>query len=128
MNKIIDAVEVMSRALEIGEWERSMTHLSLLPFLVEEAAEFADAVRAHHQHATADSERELKNELSDVLLQVLFHAELARRRGAFDIGDVAQAFVDKLQARAPYLFDGTSEIVQVAEQERLWQLGKQRQQ
>ena len=50
--------------------------------------------------------------------------ELAARRGEFDFNDVAASFVAKLAKRAPYLFDGTNDIVPLEEQERLWELGK----
>lgn len=116
---VLEAVETMRRARERGEWERAMTHESLLPYLEEESREFAEAVRG-------GGEAELKKELSDVLLQVLFHAELARERGAFDFADVAGAFVEKMKSRAPYLFDGSAGLVTVEEQERLWAEGKSR--
>lgn len=112
------ARRVMSKARSLGEWEAAQTHESLLPYLREEAEEFADAVRA------GANEEELKKELGDVFLQVLFHAEIASRRGSFGIDDVAESFVDKLRSRAPYLFDGTSRQVSVEEQERLWEQGK----
>ena len=84
------------------------------------ALELADAVRDG-----ADPEV-LRSELGDVFLQVLFHAEIAARRGDFDLDDVAQSFVDKMRARAPYLFDGTQDVVPAEEQKRLWELGKAR--
>lgn len=116
-----EAQQVMARARTIGEWEAGHDHESLLPFLDEEAAEFAKAVR------TGAADEALRDELGDVFLQVLFHAEIAKRRGAFDLDNVAQSFVDKMRARAPYLFDGTREMVPAAEQQRLWKLGKVRQ-
>lgn len=112
------SVEVMRRALSLGEWEAGQTHESLLPYLKEEATEFAEAVLAGADDA------EMRKELGDVYLQVLFHAEIASRRGAFDFADVAQSFVDKLRSRAPYLFDGTDQPVDVDEQNRLWAEGK----
>ena len=117
---VFQAVQVMHAARTRGEWERSMTHTSLIPFLKEETQELAEAIE---QHA---SDQHLKKELSDVLLQVLFHAEIAQERGAFDFGDVAQAFVQKMQSRAPYLFDGSTGLVDVATQDRLWAEGKAR--
>ena len=114
------AQQVMERAVRIGEWEMTQTHESLLPFLREEAEEFAAAVRSGAPDA------ELLNELGDVLLQVLFHAELASRRGAFNFEDVAASFVAKMRNRAPYLFDGTTSIVSIETQERLWAEGKAR--
>lgn len=114
------AREVMSTARSIGEWERGQTHESLLPYLAEEAGEYAEAVRSGAE------DRELVAELGDVLLQVLFHAEIASRRGDFTLDDVAASFVEKMRSRAPYLFDGTRDIVEVEEQERLWAAGKAR--
>ncbi|MBV7281245.1 MazG nucleotide pyrophosphohydrolase domain-containing protein [Corynebacterium sp. TAE3-ERU30] len=120
------AMAVMERALDIGEWERSQSHSSLVPYLREESEEFIAAVVAWERGEA--SAEELKKELADVYLQVLFHAELARRRGDFSMVEVAQAFVEKLQVRAPYLFDGTTEIVAVEEQKNLWEKGKQTEQ
>ena len=71
------------------------------------------------------AEDQLKLELSDLLLQVLFHAQVAQNRGSFNIYDVAQAFVDKMRSRQPYLFDGSVGVVPVDEQKRLWQEGKE---
>lgn len=111
---------VMRAARARGEWERSMTHASLVPYLREENSELIDAI----ENPTSDTE--LKKELSDVLLQVLFHSEIAAERGAFDFGDVAAAFVDKMRSRAPYFFDGSTGPVDKATQDRLWAEGKAR--
>ena len=67
-------------------------------------------------------------ELGDVLLQLLFHAELGRRREAFSLDDVAASFIAKMRSRAPYLFDGTSSMVAQEEQDRLWIDGKRAEQ
>lgn len=107
------AQQVMQRARRIGQWEREQTHETLLPYLEEEAAEFAEAVR--------EAPAEMCKELGDVFLQVLFHAEIA---STFSLDDVAASFVTKMRSRAPYLFDGTEDIVDVDEQERLWAEGK----
>lgn len=115
-----EAIRVMHEARTRGEWEREMTHETLLPFLAEESEEVADAIR------TGAPDEELKKELSDLLLQVLFHAEIAAERGAFTFDDVAQAFVDKLRSRAPYLFDGSEGPVDKKTQDRLWEEGKAR--
>lgn len=115
-----EAVSTMERALHLGEWEQLQTHETLLPYLAEESEEFARVVR---ERAGDDAIRE---ELGDLLLQVLFHAEIADRRGAFNFADVATAFVEKLRDRAPYLFDGTQTVVGAEEQKRIWQQAKQR--
>lgn len=113
-----EARRVMSRALDLGEWEARQTHESLLPYLREETEEFCEAVSA------GASSEELRKELGDLFLQVLFHAEIADRRGEFDLGDVARSFVEKMRVRSPYLFDGTVIPVSEEEQERLWAEGK----
>lgn len=108
------AQQVMGAAVARGEWERAQTHVTLLPYLHEEVAEFDQAVR----HGTPE---QVCDELSDVLLQVLFHAEIA---SSFEFDDVAAAFVRKMRARAPYLFDGSTGIVPLAVQTDAWEAGK----
>ena len=112
-----EAVRVMQSAVSRGEWERGQTHESLIPYLREESEEFIESIHI------GDAE-DMKKELGDVLLQVLFHAEIAARRGDFTIFDVAASFVEKMRSRSPYLFDGSTGIVDSEEQERLWAVGK----
>ena len=112
------AQNIMRRALTVGEWEREQTHETLLPYLREETTELVEAI------TTQANDAELMAELGDVLLQVLFHAEIAARRGAFDFGDVVGSFIGKMRRRSPYLFDGTTSVVPQSEQKRLWELGK----
>lgn len=108
----------VAQALERGEWERKQTHESLLPYLEGEAAEFIAAVREGHDST------QLCAELGDILLNVIFHAEIASREGNFLLADVYRSLVAKLQRRAPFLFDGSTGIVPEDEQIRLWELGK----
>ena len=112
------AQNIMRRALTVGEWEREQTHETLLPYLREETTELAEAI------TTRADDAELMAELGDVLLQVLFHAEIAARRGAFDFDDVVGSFIGKMRRRSPYLFDGTTSVVPQSEQKRLWEWGK----
>jgi MazG family protein len=79
------------------DWDRAQTHQSLRPYLVEEAHEVDEAI-------AAGSDPLLRDELGDLLLQVLFHAVVAEERGAFDMGDVAGALVAKMHARHPHLY------------------------
>ena len=111
------AQNIMRRALTVGEGEREQTHETLLPYLWEET-KLAEAI------TTQADDVELMAELGDVLLQVLFHAEIAARRGAFDFDDVVGSFIGKMRRRSPYLFDGTTSVVPQSEQKRLWELGK----
>lgn len=112
--RLAEAIEVMAAARRGGEWEASQTHASLLPYLIEETFEYVDAV---------NEGGDIVGELSDLLLQVLFHAEVGE---GFDIEDVAAAFVEKMRVRQPYLFDGTAGDGQmpVDEQERAWAAGR----
>lgn len=119
---VAQAQYMIQRAWDLGSWERQQTHQSLLPYLQEEAQEFCQAITA------AEGDAQVCAELGDLLLQVLFHAEIARRRGAFGFPEVAASFVAKMARRAPYLVDGTTQPVSIAEQEALWQAAKQREQ
>ncbi len=79
------------------EWDAAQTHDSLRPYLIEEAHELDDALREGNIP-------QMREELGDVLLQVLFHAVVAEQRGAFDIGDVAGGLIAKMHARHPHLY------------------------
>ncbi|PZR05534.1 MAG: hypothetical protein DI525_04430 [Corynebacterium kroppenstedtii] len=127
LNEIEEAISVMSRALRQGEWEQSQSHQSLLAYLREEVEELAQSIDTW-QAGDLVSEKRLCDELSDIFLQVLFHAEIANRRGAFDIGHVAASFVHKMRTRAPYLFEEMERPVGLDEQNRLWEEGKRREQ
>jgi len=78
-------------------WDREQTHKSLLPYLIEEAYEVVDTIEA------GDDER-LKEELGDLLLQIIFHAQIAEEEGRFDIQEVIDHLNDKLKARHPHVF------------------------
>ena len=85
-------------ALRTGcPWDAEQTHLSLVHYLVEETCEVIEAIEA-------GTDADLVEELGDLLLQVLFHAEIASETGRFDIEDVATRIADKLIARHPYVF------------------------
>jgi len=78
-------------------WDRQQTHRSLIRYLMEEARELDRAVRRK------DWEN-VEEELGDVLMQVVFHSELARKAGLFDIDDVIGGIVRKLRRRHPHVF------------------------
>jgi MazG family protein len=81
------------------EWDAAQTHESLRPYLIEEAYEVDDAIRSGNDTA-------LREELGDLLLQVLFHSVVAEERGAFDFTDVAEGFLSKMKSRHPHLYEG----------------------
>ncbi|MDQ3716857.1 MAG: MazG family protein [Actinomycetota bacterium] len=101
--RLLDAVAVMDRLRAPGgcPWDADQTHASLAPYLIEEAHEAADALAAEDLDA-------LREELGDVLLQVLFHSRLAEEIEDDDerwtIDDVAATLVDKLVRRHPHVF------------------------
>src|ERR1044071_5251221 len=79
------------------DWDAAQTHESLRPYLIEEAYEVDEAIRS-------GDDAKLREELGDLLLQVLFHSIVAEERKAFDIGDVAETFVTKMKGRHPHLY------------------------
>ena len=94
-----ETLELMKDLRQRCEWDAAQTHESLRPYLIEEAYEVDDAIRAGNDTL-------LREELGDLLLQVLFHSVVAEERGAFDFGDVAEGFLAKMKSRHPHLYDG----------------------
>ncbi|HEY2794434.1 MAG TPA: MazG family protein [Micromonosporaceae bacterium] len=105
--RLLDAVTVMDR-LSVDPWKRQQTHRSLAKYMLEEAYEAVDAIEA-------DDFVALREELGDVLLQVILHARMAEDRPpgqAWSIDDVAGGLVDKLIRRNPHIFaDADAETV-----------------
>ena len=100
MSEIDQLLNVMQdlRNPETGcAWDREQTFASIAPYTIEEAYEVADAIERHNL-------QELKEELGDLLLQVVFHAQMASEQGAFNFNDVAQSIVDKMIRRHPHVF------------------------
>ncbi|WP_425836659.1 MazG family protein [Microbacterium sp. PA5] len=93
------AAEAMRAVREHCVWSARITHRDLVPYLVEESAELIDAVEA-------GSRADLREELGDLLWQVLFHAAVAAEAGEepFDIDDVARGLTDKMVRRHPHVF------------------------
>lgn len=96
---INDLLKVMARLRSPGgcPWDREQDHMSLRWHAVEEVYELLDAIEAGDDH-------EQEEELGDLLLQVVFHCQLARERGAFDFEKVARHITDKLIRRHPHVF------------------------
>ena len=101
--KFDDLVAVMARLRAPGgcPWDREQTYASLSQYLLEEAYETFDAI--HEADATGDVTN-LKEELGDLLLQVVFHATIGAERGEFTIDDVAEGISRKLILRHPHVF------------------------
>ncbi len=98
-----DLVEVMARLRGEGgcPWDREQDHRTLRRYMIEECYEAVEAIDADDMDA-------LEEELGDVLLQVVFHAQLEAEAGIFDIGDIIDRIVDKLIRRHPHVFGDTA--------------------
>ena len=103
------AVMAKLRSPEGCPWDREQDHMSLRTHAVEEVYELMDAIEAGDDH-------EMAEELGDLLLQVVFHCQLARERGAFDFEQVARRITDKLIRRHPHVFGD----VKVKDVDEVW--------
>ena len=92
-----DTLALMRDLRKRCEWDAAQTHESLRPYLIEEAHELDDAIRL-------ENDKLFREELGDLLLQVLFHSVLAEERGAFSIADVAEGLITKMKGRHPHLY------------------------
>lgn len=99
---IEDLLRVMARlrAPNGCPWDREQDHMTLRRHAIEEVYELIDAIEAGDDH-------EMAEELGDLLLQVVFHCQMAKERGAFDFEKVTRHLVDKLVRRHPHVFGNT---------------------
>ncbi len=115
--RLLDLVTVMDQLRQHCPWDREQTHRSLGAYLVEETYETLEAIES------GDADH-LREELGDLLLQVVFHARVAAEgdplEGRFDIDDVAGGIVDKLVHRHPHVFAGL-DVADAAEVEANWE-------
>jgi tetrapyrrole methylase family protein/MazG family protein len=109
-----ELVAIMHRLRAPGgcPWDAEQTHASIKPYLIEEAYEVVEAIEA-------GDDRELCGELGDLLLQVIFHAEMASENDRFTISDVILAICEKMERRHPHVFGDVS-VSDAAEVKRNW--------
>ena len=100
-------------------WDIAQTFASIAPYTLEEAHEVADAIER-------EAWDELKGELGDLLLQTVFHAQIAKEAGLFDFADVVAGISDKMVARHPHIFGPESRDKTVARQTADWEALKAR--
>lgn len=112
-------VEIMAtlRSDKGCPWDRAQTHKSITRYLIEETYEVVTAIEDEDFPS-------LKEELGDLLLHVVFHAQMAREAGTFAIDDVLQAICTKLIERHPHVFGDAAKLASPEEVERNWNLGK----
>ena len=111
-----ELIEIMTRLRDCCPWDREQTHETLLPYLIEEAHEVVEAVdETDHQ--------KLCDELGDLLLQIVFHSQIAAEQGRFSVADVINALAEKMIRRHPHVF-GDASISTTQEQMKSWELIK----
>src|ERR1700755_1274269 len=103
-------LELMVRLREGCPWDREQTFRTVAPFTIEEAYEVADAI-------DRNDPQQLRDELGDLLFQIVFHARMAQERGWFDFAGVATSIHDKLVRRHPHVFAGAP----VGDLSRTWE-------
>lgn len=96
----LTAVQARLRAPDGCPWDREQTHASLRTYLIEEAYEVLEAMESGDDAKFAD-------EMGDLLLQIVFHSEIAREEGRFEVSDVIRAVHDKMVRRHPHVFGET---------------------
>lgn len=96
--KLNDLLALMARLRSDCPWDKKQSNHSLIPYAIEEAYELGEAVQS-------DDEEDIKGELGDVLLQVVFHCQLYAEQGRFDISDVIATLQEKLIRRHPHVFE-----------------------
>src|SRR5579872_2762065 len=120
MEKPIDNLLAIMARLRDPErgcpWDREQDFSTIAPYTIEEAYEVADAIERRDMAA-------LKDELGDLLLQVVFHARMAEEAGLFAFDDVAEAISEKMTRRHPHVF-GAAEIRTVSAQNEAWEAHK----
>src|SRR3954468_677901 len=97
-------LEIMARLRTPGSgcpWDLEQNFSTIAPYTIEEAYEVADAI-------ARDDLDDLRGELGDLLLQVVFHARMAEEKGAFSFGDVVEAITEKMIRRHPHVFADSS--------------------
>jgi len=110
-------LEIMARLRQPEDgcpWDLAQTFATIAPYTIEEAYEVADAI---DRGDMAD----LRDELGDLLLQVVFHARMAEEQGAFDFSGVVAAIVDKMVRRHPHVFAGAGREADAEAQLREWE-------
>ena len=108
-----DLIEIMARLRDGCPWDREQTHRTLVPYLIEETYEVVEAIEAEDHDALCE-------ELGDLLLQIVFHAQLGSEVGKFTVADVIDALSNKMVRRHPHVF-GDAVIEDVDSQWRSWE-------
>ena len=101
ISRLLDIMAALRTPVTGCPWDVEQTYATIAPYTIEEAYEVADAIARHDLD-------DLRDELGDLLLQVVFHARMAEEEKAFDFGDVVEAITHKLIRRHPHVFGDTA--------------------
>lgn len=116
IDRLLDIMKYLRNHKDGCAWTQEQTHRSLSPYLIEEAYETADIIDQGHV------DDHLRDELGDVLLQIVFHASISEGRKSFNFDDVAQAIVDKLERRYPTILGDEPNTLKTPEEiDRRWE-------
>ena len=116
MQQLLDMMQRLRDPQNGCPWDVEQDFSSIAPFTIEEAYEVADAIARNNMD-------DLKDELGDLLFQVVFHARMAEEQGSFSFEDVHQAICDKMLRRHPHVF-GDVEIRDANHQKQVWEIYK----
>ncbi len=109
--ELADLLSLMARLRADCPWDKKQSNHSLIPYAIEEAYELGEAVQG-------DDDEDIKGELGDVLLQVVFHCQMYAEQGRFDMSDVITTLQDKLIRRHPHVFEAETLQDEAAVKER----------
>ena len=113
IRKLIEVVAALRDPINGCPWDLKQTHLSLIPYVLEEAHEVAHAIRE-------DNPNELKEELGDLLLQIILHAQIAKEKNLFDMTDIMEIITKKLMRRHPHVFQNKKQV-SIKEVQNSWE-------
>ena len=113
IHKLIEVISALRDPINGCPWDLEQTHHSLIPYVLEEAHEVAHAIRA-------DNPNELKEELGDLLLQIILHAQIAKENKLFEMTDIVDKITEKIIRRHPHVFEKKAKV-SLREVEESWE-------
>lgn len=116
IDELLAVMERLRHPQQGCPWDKEQNFSTIAPYTLEEAYEVADAI-------AREDMAELREELGDLLFQVVFHAQMAREAGHFEFSDVVRAIVEKMVRRHPHVF-GDVQVADAEEQTRRWEAQK----
>ena len=118
IHRLIKVVSALRDPIDGCPWDLEQTHLSLIPYVLEEAHEVAHAIRENNPN-------ELKEELGDLLLQIILHAQIAKEKNLFNLEDIMEIITNKLIRRHPHVFEN-KEKISIKEVQDSWEKIKEK--